>query len=209
MSRSMRAIASAAARYVLPLALIGALALVAVLGAQSRALRQRIIALERRAFLPYTGMIVPPFATRTLDGDTVTIGDPVAGSRQVLFFFTTTCGFCRQTLPAWHTIADSMRVSDRSARVIGVSLDSLLVTRRFVSEAALSFAVSEMRDLRMRAVYRAKAVPLTLVVGEGGIILYARLGALTTSAAIDSVLTAIRTQSGPTPATEFLSLADS
>ncbi len=192
MVRSVRAAAAGAARYVLPFALAGALALVAVLGAQSRGMRDRIVVLERRAFLPYAGMVVPAVKAMTLARDTVTIGDPPSGGRQVLLFFTTTCGFCRQTLPAWHYLADTLRASGE-AEVIGISLDSILPPTDSLRRIGFTFPVIELADPRLRALYRAKSVPTTFVVGEQGNVLHARMGALTTERAIDSVLQAVRT----------------
>jgi peroxiredoxin len=155
-------------------------------------MRHRILALEQRAFLPYAGMVVPAVQATTLAGDTVTIGDPPAESRQVLLFFTTTCGFCRQTLPAWQRIADTLRAT-REAEIISISLDSALAPADSLLRIGFTFPVIELADPRLRSLYRAKSVPLTLVIGDGGRVLHARLGALTTQNAVDSVLQAVRT----------------
>jgi peroxiredoxin len=188
MRRFLGSAAGDTARRVLVLALTGALALVATLGVQSRGMRRSIMALERRAFLPYAGMVVPVVEVTSLTGETVTIGDPAVEKRQVLLFFTTTCGYCRETLSAWQQIADSLGVLGHEA--IGVSLDSLRPTIDYVREHALTVPVVELADRRMRALYRAKGVPITLVVAEGGRVLHARMGALTTPNAVDSVLSA-------------------
>ena len=192
MVRSVRAAAAGAARYVLPFALAGALALVAVLGAQSRGMRDRIVVLERRAFLPYAGMVVPAVQAMTLAGDTITIGDPPSEGRQVLLFFTTTCGYCRETLPAWQQLATTLRSSAEGVEVIGVSLDSPAATVEYVRDESLTFPIVELPDARMRSLYRAKGVPITLVIGDGGRVLHSRMGALTTQNAIDSVFAAVR-----------------
>jgi peroxiredoxin len=190
MRRFLGSAAGDTARRVLVLALTGALALVATLGVQSRGMRRSIVALERRAFLPYAGMVVPAVEVTTLVGEPLTIGDPPLEGRQVLLFFTTTCGYCRQTLPAWQQLADTLGA--RGPAVVGVSLDSLRPTLDYVREHWLTFPVVELADARMRALYRAKGVPITLVVAEGGRVVHARMGALTTQGAVDSVLAAVR-----------------
>jgi len=74
-------------------------------GASRRLKCQRVGA---PAFLPYAGMVVPAFAARTLEGDTVTIGDPSAGTRQILSSSPPRAIYCRQTLPAWGQIAETL-----------------------------------------------------------------------------------------------------
>lgn len=155
-------------------------------------MRDRIVALERRAFLPYAGMTVPVVSATSLAGETFQIGDPTPDRPQVLLVFTTTCGFCRQTLPAWHYLADTLRASG-DAEVIGISLDSILPPTDSLRRMGFTFPVIELADPRLRALYRAKSVPTTVVVGEQGRVLHARMGALTTERAIDSVLQAVRT----------------
>lgn len=206
MWRHVRSAAVGTARQILPLALAGALALVALLGTQSRSMRDRIVALERRAFLPYAGMVVPAVKATTLTGDTITIGDPPSGGRQVLLFLTTTCGYCRETLPAWRQLAAALRSSAEGVEVIGVSLDSPAATVEYVRKESLTFPIVELPDARMRSLYRAKGVPITLVVGDGGRVLHSRMGALTTQSATDSVFAAVRAPGTVAPDEEVFSI---
>lgn len=70
---------------------------VLALGVQNRSLKERQRAIVRRFTQPHPGMLVPAFTTTTMAGDTITIGANVDDGRQVLYFFTTTCTYCRST----------------------------------------------------------------------------------------------------------------
>ena len=137
--------------------------------------------------------MVPTFRALTLDGDSITIGegpDPLA--RQVLFVLTTSCPFCRQTLPTWARIADSA-ASLRPGRIVvaAISLDSLNLTRDYVREHQLRYPVVLFPVAKLRRLYRASAVPQTLVLDHEGRILYARTGLLDPQAVVDSIFAAL------------------
>lgn len=172
------------------LGLVGAALLVVVLGIQNRALRADRAALRRQAMLPHAGMVVPTFRGVTLDGDSVTLGASTAGARQLLFVFDTSCPYCEEALGAWDAVAE--RVLRRpGVSVYGISLDSAAVTRQYAARHGLRFPVVTFPELKLVALYRASAYPLTLVVDDGGRVLHARLAPLRTAAAVDSVVAAL------------------
>lgn len=82
-------------------------------------------------------------------GDLVTINDLKAvdgnqnlvlnSSRQILFFFTTTCPFCKINIGNWEKI--SMVAKENGIQVIGVCLDSLNKANLYVKEQRISFPV--------------------------------------------------------------------
>lgn len=180
------------ARTFLLVTLAGAAALVVVLARQNRTLRDELATLGRQASLPRVGLYVPTFQTATLDGRSVTIGKAAPGSRQVLFVFNTTCGFCLETLPSWTAIVTELRESADRVSVYGISLDPETETREYVTEHALSFPVLLFPEGKLERLYRVGGVPLTLVLDHEGRILYAKPGTLRDRASIDSILAAVQ-----------------
>ncbi len=180
------------------LALTAAAALVVVLSLRVRDLNERYARVFERATRPYAGMFVPTFRTQTLDGVPVTVGETPGEGRQVLFVFTTTCPYCKSTLPAWQEIQAALdTVRSVPVAVYGVSLDSVDVTRRYVAANRLPYPVVRFPEDKLVAIYRAGAVPLTVVLDENGRMLHSRLGELKGRPAIDSVLAMVRWKPEP------------
>ncbi|MGH7540459.1 MAG: hypothetical protein ACRELC_05630 [Gemmatimonadota bacterium] len=73
------------------LPLLGCSALIVYLGWQNRTLTDQYTTLRDWARSPHAGYAVPTFRTATLDGDSVVVGEAVAGHRQFLFVFDTRC----------------------------------------------------------------------------------------------------------------------
>lgn len=168
-----------------------ALGLVIFLAWKNQALRSANDALFKRATRPYAGLVVPAFSTVTLDGDSVMIGESPAGSRQVLFFFTTTCAFCREMVPTWRSVAASLdTLSTGNVEIYGVALDSA-DTRGYAAEHHLNFPIVWLPDWRLVHLYRSKGVPLTVVLSDSGRMLYAHLGGLRSRKQIDSLIAVI------------------
>jgi peroxiredoxin len=197
----LRRMGQGLARWFSPAALVAALVLVAVLASKNQSLQREVRRLRVQDKTPHAGVVVPAFRAATLNGDSVTVGEMSDGGRQVLFYFTSTCPYCIQTLPAWKTIASEVRTRDRDvAAVFGISLDSMDATTRYAAVHALPFPVLRFPDAKTAALYRAVGVPITVVLDHDGNVLYGRAGALTERAAIDSVLAAVR-QTSPQPTT--------
>ena len=169
------------------------LVLIVVLARQNRQLRLANVHLFERATRPYAGFTVPEFRTATLDGDSVTLGKLSADETgQLLFFFTTTCGFCKRTIPTWNALAMRAR-NDSGSRtaVYGVLLDSGNV-EDYLRTNGVAFPVVRLHDARTLALYRAKAVPLTVLVGPLGRIRFAHFAEFTKPATLDSLHEALR-----------------
>jgi hypothetical protein len=83
------------------------------------------------------------------------------------------------------------------AQVYGVSLDSVDVTRRYAARNALPYPTIRFPEEKLVSMYRAGAVPLTLVLDETGRTVYSRLGEISTPAAIDSVIAAVKEKPQP------------
>jgi len=173
---------------VLPGALLAAAALVVILGMQLRAARAELQAEKRKVILPAAGQVVPSVRGRTLDGDSVLLGEGAPDTRQVLFIFNTRCGICVATLPAWDRLHAQLRGA-AAVTVVGWSQDADALTRRYVEEHQLAFPVVVGLPLKYLKLYRGWAVPATLVVDHEGTVVYGRPGKLS-GAAQDSVVSA-------------------
>ena len=94
---------------IMGVALLAASALVVRLGQRGIAISKAYAELRTKATLPYRGYAVPTFRAAALTGDSITVGQlPDSGGRQVVLVFTTTCPYCRATLPVWKQLADSL-----------------------------------------------------------------------------------------------------
>ncbi|MGD2216060.1 MAG: redoxin domain-containing protein [Gemmatimonadales bacterium] len=141
-------------------------------------------------------MYVPVVRAPSVRGDSFVIGEASEGERQVLVGFSTTCGYCDASLASWESITTHL-AEESGVRVFGVSRDSLETTRAYVEDRGLSFPVVTFSEPRIRALYRLQAVPQTLILEGEGRMIYARLGAVESEAAVDSVVAAARAAPGP------------
>lgn len=170
-------------------ALVLALGLVVILGRRLDALGAEFNKVRRLASRLHAGSVVPAFRAATLTGDTVTIGEAAGpDTRQVLFVLTTTCPYCKATLPVWARLADSLtRLPNHSIQVIAISLDSVEATRRYVAEHGLGYPVVTFPSPKLKRLYRAGTIPETVVLDKDGRVLHARTGVLTVPAVLDSI----------------------
>jgi thiol-disulfide isomerase/thioredoxin len=174
-------------------ALLVASGLVVLLGRRQVALNQAYLELKAKAGLPYRGYALPTFRAETLAGDSVTVGELAdTAARQLVFVFTTTCPYCRATLPVWAALADSARVARPPAEVVGLGLDSLPRVRDYAAEHALTYPVATFPDWKTAQLARARAVPQTLVLNHWGEVVFAHTGRLESGPVLDSVYAALR-----------------
>ena len=181
------------------LALATALVLVLLLAKENKALADRQAKLTRRAFEPYAGQYVPTLAMAGIDGAAVTLGARADSVRQLMFVFTTTCPYCRASLPAWREIASvADTLTSHRTQVVGVVLDTGNV-RKYQADHQLAFPILRFPTKRDQSIYRVRSVPLVLLLNADGMAIYSRIGVLDSRAAIDSVISALHWQR-PVPA---------
>lgn len=75
-------------------------------------------------------------------------------------------------------------------QVLGITLDAADSTRRYVAEHALPYPVLTFPQRKLKRLYRAVAVPQTVVLDWRGTVLYAKTGILD-SVTLDSVYAAV------------------
>lgn len=140
------------------------------------------------AMHPHAGMYVPVYEGVTTGGDTVRLGDVPAGHRQVLYFFTTSCPYCRASIPGWNTLA-GLAGGREDVELVGVALDSVHLARAYQTEHGLAYPVVEMDDRRFARLFRVSGVPLTMIIESDGQVAYARRGEFSSLSALDSATT--------------------
>ena len=187
-------------RWVMAAGLVVGATLVVVLSQRLTRLTHAYQVLQRRASTLTTGEVVPTFQAVTLTGDTLTVGERLDGGKQVLLLLTTTCPFCRATLPVWAQLADSIRQVRPDVEVIAVSLDSLDATRRYAEEQGLAMPVVTVPTRNLVRLLRAGRVPQTVVVDHEGRVLYGWTGLLSAQAVLDSILIAVTAAPAAVPA---------
>jgi peroxiredoxin len=163
-------------------ALLAASALVVLLAWQNRDLRAHRDWLSDRVDYAYPGMYVPAIRARSVDGAEFELGAPRA-EHQVLYFFTHTCPYCRQSAP---TVAETARVLQRSlgdrVSMLGICECSETQAREYARRHDFDFPVIAMTDRRSLMLYRARIVPVLLVVGRDGRVKHAVQGVFGTQA---------------------------
>jgi peroxiredoxin len=169
--------------------MVAGLAMV-VLVRQYDDLRQRYRALTQRLQWPHAGYSVPTFHAVTIDGDSITVGR-ADGGRQLLIVFTTACPYCRASVGAWRRIIDATNREAPHVTTLGITLDGGGSVQEYRREHDLRIPVLMFPDDKLRRLYRARSVPLLVLLDSTGRVLYSRLGALEDEAAIDSVLDAL------------------
>jgi thiol-disulfide isomerase/thioredoxin len=177
------------------LCLLAALVMVGRLTRQNSLLRESGQAVRERLSFPEVGQFLPPAPVFALDGSEAQISTSGAGP-EVLLFLTTTCPYCLRTLPVWTAIADSLAAAGVTVRAI--SLDSLPHTNQYVADNDFAVPTYVMLDQRYRTLYRAGAVPATIVVAPDGLVRFAHRGVIAPgSAPLDSVMRIARSTALP------------
>lgn len=138
------------------------------------------------------GDFVPEARILTRSGRTVAIGSPGEDSVDVIFLLTTSCEYCRASVPAWNSLADTISAYGLRASLIAASTDSLLVALVSADSLGLMSRLGVFTSARHVSLFRARIVPQFAVVAPDGRVRYARLGTLTAGPALDSLMSAIR-----------------
>lgn len=157
--------------------------------------------LHRRKIMPVPGMFVPTVRAATETGDSVTIGELALGRAQILIYFSTSCQFCVENLPAWRALSDSL-LADPVHRfdVIWVSISGADSTRSYVNRHGLNYPVVRMPHWKINRLLRVNGVPLTKVADNNGRIIYVHPSVFHNSAEIDSIYSAASASSAATAA---------
>jgi peroxiredoxin len=175
----------------LVIALAAAAIVVVALARQKQSLEARYRELAARLDHPYVGMYVPTIRGLSVHGDTVLIGEPPEGERQVLLVFNTSCPYSRASLPLWRALTQNL-ADDSRVSIYGVSLDSLEASRAYALEKELAFPVVSLTQAREQDLFHLQLVPQILILNNEGRVTFTRLGVVESEAAVDSIIAAAR-----------------
>ena len=155
-----------------------------------RRLQSSVHLWRRRAQWPADGVRFPPLPTTTLRGDARMVGAR-STKTQIIVVSTTSCPYCRASLPQWRRLSALVDTS-HAIEMVWLSLSPRDSTFAYASAHGLpqeDIAVEPDSALVLAA--RIRGVPLTLVVDTAGVIRHLIAGVLTMAPA-DSVLLAAR-----------------
>jgi peroxiredoxin len=113
------------------------------------------------------GFRLPSISVQDLAGMPAELRASEPGTQAtILVLLTTSCPYCRSSVPNWNAV---YRRAGSSTRVVGLSLDNLDSTRRFVEEFGLEFPVFvAVRPLSVRDELEIPGVPQTIAIDAGG-----------------------------------------
>jgi cytochrome c biogenesis protein CcmG/thiol:disulfide interchange protein DsbE len=139
----------------------------------------------------------PSYEAVTLDGEPVSL-DALRGEVVLLNVWATWCAPCRREIPELQALHTAHR--DEGLRVIGVTVDSRSAEeeiRRFVEEFGMTYEIWWDPDQVAVGTFAAAGVPLTVLIGRDGRIVWEHLGAFERGdpaliAAVDSALAVTR-----------------
>lgn len=122
------------------------------------------------------GDAVPPYAIRTLAGESVRFGG--AQPLTVLNVWATWCTSCREEMGDLNALQREFH--GRGLRVVGVSVDAAneIRVRRFAEDEGLTFGVAHDFEQRIQQLYHVVGVPETFIIGKDGRLLWRTAGNL-------------------------------
>ncbi len=100
----------------------------------------------------------------------------VVGGAGVAAFMTTTCPYCEEAIPNWQRLAEEVRAD--GYRFVAISLSMPDVTASYVREHGIRYPVWAINSRFAYDKLQLRAVPATLLLGEGASILEIMYGEL-------------------------------
>lgn len=161
--------------FVAEVGLVMAAILVLILVQQNRSFKARLADEEQVSRWLAPGSYAPATSAATLDNMPVHVGVPDNQGRQAIFFFNTTCPYCQASISSWNDLYTTARAT-QSASVIGVSFDSVALTRSYVTTEDVRYPVTSLPSQRIASIYKVTSVPLSLIVDSDGRVLYSHNG---------------------------------
>lgn len=175
-------------------------AMLVALGVKYRTLREGFLEHRRADTRIQRGAYVPSFTGVSTAGDSLTVGVPSAGRRQLLILLTSTCPFCRETLPVWKGLAErlsGLSSAGQGVRVLGLTTDSMSVATKYAEANDLPFPLVPFPNRKLASLYRGFTVPQTIVIDAEGRVVFARHGVIGTAQAADSIVAALTASEAP------------
>ena len=126
---------------------------------------------------PLLAKPAPSFKLELLDGGEFDLSQQKDKNIVILDFWATWCGPCRRVMPIMEEIANEYK--DKGVILIAVNLrESPQTIRSFLKEQGLHPIVALDKDGTVGTVYKAQAIPQTVIIGKEGIVQAVHVGAL-------------------------------
>lgn len=122
------------------------------------------------------GDILPSFKSLTLSEKPVEVAYD-GTSKYLQFIFSPTCGTCRQEIATLNRLTP--RFQESGYQVIGISIDPIDESRRYMKDLQLAFETVIMPSMALRRTYRVVSVPQTMLVSPQGRVEWVHYGGLT------------------------------
>jgi len=130
---------------------------------------------DRGAGHPLLGQKAPDFSAPMLDESSFELRQHLDRSVIVLDFWATWCGPCVRALPIIADVAASYK--DQGVEFFAVNLgDDPAAVQAFLEEHKLSVPVVLDRDGRIGELYKAEAIPQTVIIGKDGVVQVVHVG---------------------------------
>jgi thiol-disulfide isomerase/thioredoxin len=130
---------------------------------------------QRGAGHALLGQKAPPFSVPMLDGGSFDLAQHLDDKVVILDFWATWCGPCVRALPIIAEVAASYQ--DKGVEFYAVNLqDDPDAVRQFLEEHKLSVPVLLDRDGRVGELYKAEAIPQTVIIGKDGVVQVVHVG---------------------------------
>lgn len=130
---------------------------------------------DRGAGHPLLGQQAPTFTAPMLDDSSFELAQHLDKNVIILDFWATWCGPCVRALPIIANVAATYK--DRGVEFFAVNLgDEPAAVQAFLAEHNLSVPVVLDRDNRIGELYKAEAIPQTVIIGKDGIVQVIHVG---------------------------------
>jgi len=140
---------------------------------------------------PQVGKLAPDFKLPSLDGQTALLRD-FRGKTVLLNFWATWCPPCRAEMPFIQQMFEDKNWAEKGLVIIAVDIgESPATVRGFAESFKLSFLVLLDRNGDAAEKYNVRGIPATFFIDKEGIIREIKIGAFTSKAEIEKVLSKI------------------
>jgi thiol-disulfide isomerase/thioredoxin len=130
---------------------------------------------DRGAGHPLLGQKAPTFSAPMLDDSSFELAQHLNNNVIILDFWATWCGPCVRALPIIADVAASYK--GQGVEFFAVNLgDEPAAVRAFLEEHKLSVPVVLDRDNRIGELYKADAIPQTVIIGKDGVVQVVHVG---------------------------------
>lgn len=124
---------------------------------------------DRGAGHPLLGQKAPAFSAPMLDESSFELAQHLDKNVIILDFWATWCGPCVRALPIIADVAASYK--DQGVEFFAVNLgEGPTEVRAFLEEHKLTVPVVLDRDGRIGELYKAEAIPQTVIIGKDGVV---------------------------------------